>query len=195
MSEPRRDASLTTTASTQTLNTGEVTVDLRRDWRDWLPDGAPEPQLITRDELIEWLADNGINLPTRTLESWHRQGVLPYPVRRKHGETVKALYPTWFITAIKHLRDSQDRGLSLDKIKPLMRMDALNSIQWRDPTDDLKEEARRALTAYARAYVRRWGGGREVGGIIVQITDGLGNPNSTIAEFDFPVVPDADNPS
>ena len=84
-------------------------VTSKSSWRDWLPEGYPEPpddQLITRAELLERL--RGIfrtNLSERTLQLWEAAGILPGPVRRWHGGATRAFYPTWvvYLAAIAEL--------------------------------------------------------------------------------------------
>jgi len=90
-------------------------------WTDWMPQGTTEPPLMTRDELIQRLAHEGITVNYRNIEHWQLRGVIPYPVRRRHQGSTKALYPEWMVDAIKQLRDAQSRGMSLVQIAGVIR--------------------------------------------------------------------------
>jgi len=124
-------------------------------WAKWIPRGAIEPPLVTRDELIRRLSVEGIAVNYRNLEHWQLRGVIPYPVRRRHQGATKALYPEWMIDAIKHLRDAQSRGLSLDEIAPLIRAWAFTKAKIPWPLTKEEAEVRAALASYARAYEQR----------------------------------------
>jgi len=98
--------------------TGTVTpgVTSKASWRDWLPEGAPEPpddQLITRAELLERL--RGVfrtNLSERTLQLWEAAGILPGPVRRWHDGATRALYPMWIVYLAAIAEIDRPGGLS-----------------------------------------------------------------------------------
>ncbi len=96
----------------------------RETWRDWLPEGVPEPdlaELLSRDELIQALQDRGIDVSARTLAYWESEGVTPRPVRRWRGGAPAALYPSWFVDAVAFVRQSQASGIPLRIIGPLLR--------------------------------------------------------------------------
>lgn len=113
---------------TDRTDTGEVRatgaappgVTSKTSWRDWMPEGYPEPpddQLITRAELLERL--RGIfrtNLSEKRLQVWEAAGVLPGPVRRWHDGATRALYPRWvvYLAAIAEL--DRPGGLSMDAL-------------------------------------------------------------------------------
>ncbi len=109
----------------------------RETWRDpaWMAAGAPEPNLITRAELIERMAAYGLKKPvTETaLRYWEYQGVLPRPVRQRHGDKTAALYPDWMPTVILALRYLEGRGLALEYMRPFLEVQARES-SLREPT-------------------------------------------------------------
>ncbi len=154
-------------------------------WVDWMPPGSPEPFLLTRSELLQELADQGISISFRSLENWQAKGVIPRPVRRRHAGSTQAMYPTWIIGAIKHLKYAQDRGMALEKIAPLMRSWATRDIQLTDPLARPKAEAQAALLAYVRAWEQSTGG--SAGGVTVCVTDGQG---TELASIVFSVTPE-----
>ncbi len=120
-------------------------------WLDLLPQGTPEPLLITRDELIGALRERGVDVNEVTLVYWEREGILPRPIRRRHAGAPRALYPVYAINAVEHLRQLQDAGRTLDQIAPLMRTWALAQVDWRDPLGESLTEARAALLRVAEA--------------------------------------------
>lgn len=104
-------------------------VTSKSSWRDWLPEGYPEPpndQLITRAELLERL--RGIfrtNLSEKRLQLWEAAGVLPGPVRRWHNGATRALYPRWvvYVAAIAELDRPGDLSMEAlaEKTRALTR--------------------------------------------------------------------------
>ena len=156
----------------------------RQTWQAWLPPGAAEPQVLSRDAVLAQLRARGIDVPVRTLEHWQRVGVLPYPVRRWHEGSVKAVFPWWVVEAVVHLRQLQARGLSLSKIAPHMRAWALSEITWQDPLAGPLAEMRAAATAYARAYEQVTG--VPIGGVRIELNDGRGG---SIDHIELPVPP------
>jgi hypothetical protein len=128
-------------------------------WVDWMPKGVPMPALLSLPELIEALRDeHGIEITPYTLEHYRRRGVLPRPIRRRHGGATQAVYPAWFVSAIAHLKEMQAGGKSLDEIGPWMRTWALSTVQWADPLAKPTTDARAALTALVRVHGIRSGG-------------------------------------
>ncbi len=121
-------------------------------WVDWMPEGAPEPELRSHDELIHELHERGIDITPTTLEYWRRKGILPRPVRRRHAGATRPVYPEWFVPAIEHLKKLQAAGKSLNDICPLMQSWARIPVQWNDPRAELIATTRAALTALASAY-------------------------------------------
>jgi DNA-binding transcriptional MerR regulator len=157
----------------------------RATWLDWVPEGTPEPQLLSLPELLEALRDeHGIEITPYTLEHYRRQGVLPRPIRRRHGGVTQATYPVWFVSAIAHLKDMQRQGKSLAEIKPWMRAWALSTVQWADPFAKTTTDARAALTALVRAH------GHHAGGVLrVAFVDDDGHE---VWATDWPVPPNVD---
>ncbi len=96
----------------------------REDWRAWLEPGAPEPRLLTGDELLATAERLGIKVDARDLRYWAAEGVLPGPVRRRHHGATRALYPRWLVDLIYHLRRYQDEGFTLAQLAPRLRAEA-----------------------------------------------------------------------
>lgn len=146
-------------------------------WRDWMPAGAPDPDLLSHDELVHELHEREIDVTPATLEHWRRNGVIPRPIRRRHQGNTRPVYPGWLVDAIVQLRELQDAGRSLEQIAPIMRARALSTVSWRDPLSDAIAEARAALTKLATA--------EEPNAATVKITylDSNGNPLSAYHEF------------
>ncbi len=150
-------------------------------WRDWMPAGAPEPDLLSHDELVHELHQREIDVTPATLEHWRRNGVIPRPIRRRHQGNTRPVYPGWLVDAIVQLRELQDAGRSLEQIAPIMRARALSTVSWRDPLSDAIAEARAALTKLATA--------EEPNAATVKITYLDSNGNPLPAYHEFPVSP------
>lgn len=83
-------------------------------WTDWFDDADQVPQL-TRDELVDMFADEGVN--TATLRHWEGIRIMPPPVRRWHEGATRALYPApYAYRAVLTILDLQKRGYSLQQI-------------------------------------------------------------------------------
>ena len=167
--------------------TTTATKPKRETWVTWMPAGATDVERITRDDLIEELAIEGVAVTARTLMYWEKQGVLPHPERKWSDGAPRVFYPRWFIPAIKHLRELQNSGLTLDKIRPFMRSWALSTVQWADPFADPQQRARAAITEWVRLH-HQWNEPR-VGGVKVQLVTDDGEIIEG-AGFGFPIVPD-----
>ena len=139
-----RDAigNVTTVTTTAKDGTHTETVDAtapkkaspKKTWRDWMPPGTPEPaRLLTRDELAAKAAYYNIDVDVRDLRFWAKTGVLPYPVMRHHGGTMKGFYPERILYLIRLIRQFQSEGLTLDQIAPRIRQSAHNMFDTSDP--------------------------------------------------------------
>src|SRR4051812_21043386 len=67
-------------------------------WRDppWThPNEAPQFNLLTREQLIERVRENGYEASARDLIFWESEGVLPRAVKQRHDGATRALYPHW----------------------------------------------------------------------------------------------------
>ncbi len=107
------------------MPTEAATKTKRETWRDppWSPIGAPEPsRLLTRPELLDLLAQMGVDATEADLRYWEYEGVLPRALRRWVDGAPRALYADWVAYFVKHLRQLQrDEGLSLAEIRPRLR--------------------------------------------------------------------------
>ncbi len=55
----------------------------RETWRDWMSPEAPEPtELLSRDELVNQLRQEGIKVSAADLRNWQDDGIVPYGIRR-----------------------------------------------------------------------------------------------------------------
>lgn len=138
-------------------------------WLALLPDGAPEPMLITRDELLGALAARGVDINEGRLIFWEKAGILPRPTRRWHGGGPRAMYPAYAIDAVEHLRQLQAAGRTLEQIAPIMRTWAVAQTDWRDHLSGPLTQARDALYEVARLR------GIKASGIRFAFTDDAGN--------------------
>lgn len=75
----------------------------RETWRDWWPLGWPEPEVITRADLLDQLAARGVPVDERLLRHWEQRGALPRAVRRSHQGQVQAVYPVWMADLVSAL--------------------------------------------------------------------------------------------
>ena len=89
----------------------------RKTWKDWMPEGTPEPEdLLTRDELIAELRRDGVAVGVEDLRNWQSAGTIPYGVRRWHDGATRVLYPRWMGQVVGWLRRLQDEGADLSEI-------------------------------------------------------------------------------
>ena len=103
----------------------ETTKPARETWRDWLPPDAPEPELLTREQLVARLREAGIDADVSDLRYWEYHGILPRPVRQRHDGATRAVYPDWFVWLVGLLREYQGRdNKSLQEIGPALRFAA-----------------------------------------------------------------------
>ncbi len=94
-------------------------------WRDWLPPGTPEPERMTRKQLLAKLRARGIPLEKRRLRDWEAKGILPRPdVRDAPPAGSRALYPAWHdevITAVYRHWRRRARRLPPAELAPIAR--------------------------------------------------------------------------
>ncbi len=80
-------------------------------WADWRPGEPPQPdEVLTRDELLDRLATEGVTVSVDDLQNWQRAGVVPYGIRRWHRGATRMLYPPWMVDLLRHLRVQQQAG-------------------------------------------------------------------------------------
>lgn len=136
----------------------------RETWADWLPH---HPPALTIEELLARAKGQGIDCDLRTLRLWQTQGVLPYPIRKRKGSGVYAIYPTAALNFIELLREMQGQGLKLEDIGPRLRARALGN---RD--QDLHEEL--IMTIQQAARIQAQLSGAAVTVTHVTFTDDVG---------------------
>ena len=68
---------------------------------------------ITRDELLERLADRGYPVKARALEYWQLQGHLPYPTRKG-----RAMFPESHVDAVIGFIEAHGNRYAKNKRKP-----------------------------------------------------------------------------
>lgn len=94
----------------------------KQTWRDWLPDGATEPdELLTRDELIEQLRGEGFVVDRDDFRNWQSSGAIPYGINRRHNGATRTLYPGWMLDVVRTLRAMQADGRKLAEIRAHLR--------------------------------------------------------------------------
>lgn len=106
-------------------------VSKRETWRDFMPEGAPEPALYTRAEIaesasyIDLVAPHDIRyidlVTPDDIRYWEYQGVLPRSIRRRYAGATRAVYPEWYAGLAREVRALQRQGRTLDEIKPKIR--------------------------------------------------------------------------
>lgn len=87
-------------------------------WRDWIPESEPK---LTIGELVKMAAGADFEVDSVTLRFWQKEGVLPYPERKRIDRGTYAMYPMIALVFIEHVRDMQAAGLTLKEIKPRIR--------------------------------------------------------------------------
>jgi DNA-binding transcriptional MerR regulator len=101
------------------MPTTETTTTKRQTWTDWFPDSEPR---LTFHELDDHIRSMGLDpVAPSAMRFWQKQGLVPYPVRRRRGNTQYALYPSVALAVIERIRNLQRAGLSLEQIRPLIR--------------------------------------------------------------------------
>jgi DNA-binding transcriptional MerR regulator len=98
----------------------------RETWRDWQAEGAPEPHLFTRKEVLATVERWGVTprVDEETLRFWERQGLLPRPTRQYHAGAVRTRYPWWVADLIAQIRRYQDAGQKLAHLGERLRAEA-----------------------------------------------------------------------
>ena len=106
-------------AYTAPATAGPITT--RETWRDWLGPDEPDPEeLFTRDEMAAMAS--GVDLITGDdLRYCEYQGVLPRSIRKWHNGGARAVYPQWYVSLARNVRQLQRQGLSLAEIRPQIR--------------------------------------------------------------------------
>jgi len=113
------------------MTSPDTTTSRRETWADWArridPDYDEDHEhYVTITELIEDL--NGLfrfrnaEINPSTIRYWQSQGLIPYPVKRRHDGATRALYPDPLAFRIMlALRSKQlDRGYSLEQLRDSM---------------------------------------------------------------------------
>ena len=149
-------------------------------WLDLMPADAPMPELLAHDELLAAVHDRGVELTSSGLEYYRHRTLLPRPIRRRHQGKTQAVYPSWYVDAIVHLKRLQAQDQSLDEIRPAMwdwlRLKARGWVRWsvKDPLREPTANLQTAMETYARA-VQPWLDGRTIDTIRVVLVDDAEN--------------------
>ncbi len=182
MTDSRRDASATMSAGTATLSPGKATAEVQETWADVLLIGTPEPQLITREELLQEIHDATVDVSERILLSWESKGVLPRPVRRWRDGAPRAFYPVWWIDIIREVRELRDSGVPLEQIRPRVRFLLFDRSRIHSTYAGARSAALTAALHYA--HVHEQFSGRPVSRVELRFIDEDGNASTA---FDVPV--------
>ncbi len=100
----------------------------RETWRDWQPEGTPEPEIMLRDEFVTRLQAVDVDVDEGDLRFWEYHGVLPRAVKKWHEGANRVFYPRWMISTVTRLRALQETGVPLRAIGPRLRADAVEDI-------------------------------------------------------------------
>ena len=93
----------------------------RDDWRQWLPEGVPEPSTITRAELLVEVQRWGVAVSERELRYWESLGALPHPVRKFQNGATHATYPLWYDEIVTEAVVLRGQGLDWSAIGQRLR--------------------------------------------------------------------------
>lgn len=133
----------------------------RASWRDWTPDGYPEPaddELITREQLVEELNRANVKMTARNLRHWEALGILPGPIRRRHDGATRALYAPWVVRLGMIAAAAKTFGSSPEKLGREMRGVAATVIVQAElrkqvATDERIRDAAKALADRYEEYL------------------------------------------
>jgi len=102
-----------------------TTTKPKETWRDWVAPGAipQRSNLLTRQALIDRLAEDGIEVGESDFLYWQREDILPYSVKLRSNNVTRAYYPFWMADVVKELirLRTEERGLLLSAIRPRLR--------------------------------------------------------------------------
>jgi DNA-binding transcriptional MerR regulator len=99
-------------------------------WRDWQPEGTPDPdELLTRDEFIERARNLHLDIEARDILFWQQRGVLPYGVKKHLDGVNRVVYPRWMLMTISLLRALQSFGFPLSEITARLKTTATQAVQ------------------------------------------------------------------
>jgi hypothetical protein len=93
-------------------------------WADWLAGDESAPgagELLTRDELLARLRDEGIIVSSHDLKNWQRLGVLPLGIPHRAGRSTHARYPPQAVIALALVRQLQSQGHTMADIRKILR--------------------------------------------------------------------------
>ncbi len=122
---PPRSTVVSVAGDDPTGGTHVTAASTKQTWRDWMPEGAPEPdRILTRDELVERLRYYNIDADTESIRFWERAGILPRPIRQRRDGATRTTYPEWVIFLVQRIRQLQSEGFSLEQIRPRVRRSA-----------------------------------------------------------------------
>jgi len=93
-------------------------------WRDWLPDGTPDPdegELLTREDVLAHAARLGASVTESEFRYWTALGVLPGPVRQWFRGATRATYPNWVVLVVYAARELHRQGVPLPAVGTRLR--------------------------------------------------------------------------
>lgn len=100
----------------------------------WVSAGyaVPTKKRITREQLLEALLQQGIEVSTSDLLHWQAQGVIPYGIRAWNPEkgVSRILYPGWMIAVLAEVRRLQGQKRKLQDIGPELHAVAAEESGW-----------------------------------------------------------------
>jgi hypothetical protein len=96
----------------------------RETWENWIPPGwfgPTDEELITRDELLDRVRELGADIHPRTLQIMEKDGLVPRPIRRWHGDAVRAIYAPWVVELVIRAYLHRRKRWSLEEAQADMR--------------------------------------------------------------------------
>jgi DNA-binding transcriptional MerR regulator len=77
--------------------------------------------MLTREDLVDRLRAEGVDVTPDAIALWQRRGLLPYPTKRRKGTATVGYYPAWVADLVRELRRLQAEGMKLEQIVPHLR--------------------------------------------------------------------------
>jgi DNA-binding transcriptional MerR regulator len=115
--ETTRHVSSSGTLAVETTETAK-----KETWQDWWPEETVAPEaLLTRQEVVDRLRSEGVDVTVFDLTNWEKRGITPRPTRQRTGRTTHAMYHPQELDVIRTLRELQAEGKPLSEIRPELR--------------------------------------------------------------------------
>jgi len=150
-------------------------------WVDWSnPDAEQPTDLMTRDELVQALNREGVQVTVRDLAFWQSNGAIPYPLKRRIQGVTQGYYPPWFAELIRELRRLQEDGRKLSEIRPALHALAQNLSRQRHVS--AHDQGR--MTSTEHAHIQATTGHLSLKGLSAAVSSGSGTLSVSPSVFE-----------